>query len=63
MLIKYYRKNVYGHEYIYIQDKKLAKSISELLTKGKDQPRKTLLRSEMISLTKLGYTFEEIIAP
>ena len=57
MIIKFYRKNVYGNDRIYILDEAIA-SILRMLT-----GRKSYDVQDIKLLQKLGLTTEEVIAP
>ena len=56
--IKYFRKNVYGKEMIYIDPSCPASLMVFALTR-----RKTIERSDIVALEKLGHSFEEVLAP
>lgn len=55
--INYYRKNVYGSEFMYIEKQKEAETIQRL-TK-----QKTLSTQDKLQLESLGVRFQEVIAP
>lgn len=57
MVIKFYVKNVYGKENIYIADPKLANTISNLTN------QKTVSKTHLNSLIALGNTIEEVLPP
>jgi proteasome assembly chaperone (PAC2) family protein len=57
MNIQFYTKNVYGKDYMYAVDPEQAKVLTAL-TKGK-----TILKSDMEGLEKLGHTFEQVLPP
>lgn len=53
--IDYYQKDVYGVSMKYVADADLANTIRVLTG------RKTLLDSDISALTKLGFTFNEVL--
>ena len=57
MLIKYYKKNVYGDEKIYLHDKKVAESVARLTR------RKTVTINDLAGLIELGHGTEEVPPP
>ena len=57
MIIQYYKKNVYGVEYIYILDKDIAKNIAVLTC------RKTIDKRDIEALQCLGFEFKEVLKP
>jgi len=57
MTIQYYRKNVYGNEVMYIADEHIAYYVNQLTN------RVTMTGSDMFALSKLGFEFEEVLAP
>lgn len=57
MEIKFYRKNVYGKELMYVADEKIAHHLSQLTG------RKTVDSRDMHDLKELGFTFSEVLAP
>lgn len=57
MKIQYYRKNVYGREAIYLVE--TAESDTMLRLMG----TKTISRRQIELWAKLGFEFEEVIAP
>jgi hypothetical protein len=54
MNIKYYTKNVYGRDVMYLAEPKMAEALTKL-TK-----LKTMSKEHMVALTELGFTFEEV---
>lgn len=57
MIIKYYRKNVYGNELMYVADPAEALTLELLLS------HKTILRTDIALFKSLGIEFEEVLAP
>lgn len=55
MNIEYYKKSVYGKEYLYIKDKKLAETIARLTG------QKTLSEEAMKSLEALDCKFKQVL--
>lgn len=61
MKIKYYRKNVYGNELIYlIEDGETAEQVESIL---RLIGQKTISRSQIARFETLGIAFEETLAP
>ena len=57
MNIEFYTKNVYGNDLMYVADPAIAEHLTNLTG------RVTIANSDMFALTKLGFTFTEVIAP
>lgn len=55
MNIEYYRKNVYGNDYVYVSNKEQANSIKKITGSV------TLKPSHIEGLSELGFTFKQII--
>lgn len=55
--IEFFRKNVYGNQYMYVADKTTASHIAVLTD------ALTLLPSAKKALEALGFTFVEVLAP
>lgn len=56
MKIEYIKKNVYGNEMIYIKDEKISQIVRGITGK------KTINQNDIDSLTKLGCSFNQVIA-
>lgn len=56
-IIEFYTRNVYGVEHRYIVNEELSNTIQTLTG------RKTILKSDMRALEKLGFVFIEVLAP
>ena len=57
MQINYYRKQVYGNDYVYVADDEQAKSIAKITGS------KTLKPIHVEGLSELGFEFDEVVAP
>ena len=57
MNIKYYIKNVYGNETLYVAEERDAKAIQKI------SGQKTLTPNVIKGLKELGFSFEQVFAP
>lgn len=59
MQIKYYIKQAYGNEFMYISDAAIATAFKKLLGGN----RKTITKEQMQAMEQLGFTFIKVTAP